>query len=747
MLSIDSETNGVDHFHGTQPYLVTTCNDNGDQAWWEWDVNPLTREVQVIYSDLEEIADAIASSDYLVLQNAKFDAQALATLGLDFPWHKTYDTLIAGHLLASNQPHNLTDMALHYLGADIQPYEDSVEQAVKECRRMVQQARLRIQRRAKKAEVTEEPDSTVVTATKRKTAAKSKKPPIDPRLDKMAEWRIADEGLEEMPSAGGSIWKADMWLPRAVARHLGYPEDHPYWTVTSEYANTDSSTTALLWKAMEREIRKRGLWEIYVERMKLPRIAYAMEARGVTYSHTRLCEQRREYTEQAQNLANTCVSIAEGNGYDLQMPKGSSSNKSLLNYLFENRDFYNRYALQAGPAMAKSLRSDKTGKPSLDKAALEYYEAVTEEKSDDHAFVRALRELRKRTTAVTYMDSYERFGLPLRDVDGNEIGEWIVLHPNLHITGTDTLRWSSTNPNEQNISEREGFNVRYCFGPAPGREWYSMDAKGIEDRLPAYESEERELIDIFERSTEPPYYGSNHLLRFHTVYSDIWEAELGTVCKVENCCKGKVVDISRIGPHCKSKYAYTYYKWAKNGGFAKQYGGQKAKVDSTFRRKGASELLDARFAKLAALNQYWIRFAEKYGYVETMPDRTVNPKKGYPVMCTRTSSGKVLPTVPLNYHIQSTAMWWMMKAMIRCHEQLELWRLDGFDAYIVMQVHDELVFDFPKAAHPLEDPENSNLWRVRVLQELMMKGGDDIGIPTPVSVEWHPENWSEGISL
>jgi hypothetical protein len=150
-------------------------------------------------------------------------------------------------------------------------------------------------------------------------------------------------------------------------------------------------------------------------------------------------------------------------------------------------------------------------------------------------------------------------------------------------------------------------------------------------------------------------------------------------------------------------------------------------------------------------------FATKNGYVETIPDKTVDPTRGYPILCSRTEYGRVLPTVPLNYHTQSTAMYWMSKAMVRCQEELDEWNKDGYDARMVMQIHDELVFDLPKRREPWVDAENekkpgahfrtSNLWRIRTLQKLMSKGGDDIGVPTPVAAEYHASNWSEGVQL
>lgn len=133
-----------------------------------------------------------------------------------------------------------------------------------------------------------------------------------------------------------------------------------------------------------------------------------------------------------------------------------------------------------------------------------------------------------------------------------------------------------------------------------------------------------------------------------------------------------------------------------------------------------------------------------------MPEVSVDPERGYPILCSRTEWGKILPTLPLNYYIQGTAMQWMASAMIRCYDYLnELNRKCKIrDHYrIAIQVHDELVFDFPKRANPKEDPTNSNLSKIMHIRDLMQEGGKDIGIPTPVSIEYHPVSWNAGISL
>jgi DNA polymerase I-like protein with 3'-5' exonuclease and polymerase domains len=84
-------------------------------------------------------------------------------------------------------------------------------------------------------------------------------------------------------------------------------------------------------------------------------------------------------------------------------------------------------------------------------------------------------------------------------------------------------------------------------------------------------------------------------------------------------------------------------------------------------------------------------------------------------------------------------MWWMGKAMVRCYEYL---RSLG-DFRLIMQVHDELVFDLPAGNGP--EPWRTNLPRMWKIKHLMEEGGRDLGVPTPVQVKYHPHNWGEGI--
>jgi DNA polymerase I-like protein with 3'-5' exonuclease and polymerase domains len=680
--SLDTETTGINLFHGSRPFFVTIYDATwSDPKYWSWDVDPLTRRVLCCKPDLLEIQEWINSTDELVLHNSRFDYAMLRELlndhglELQWDWGKVRDTIVSAHLIASNQPKDLTTQALVYLGIDIKPYETALEKVVQECRRMA--------RRDHK------------------------------------DWMIAAKDLPCMPSAKEKTWSADMWLPRALAKVMKLPEQHLWNSVLPEYSNTDSCVTLPLHLKHIEIIKQRGHEKLYHERLKLLPVATEMEQTGITASKPRLYEQRTKYRNESDAAAERMKEVAARYSYDLELPKGGR-NKSLNTFIFDHLKL---------PAVKLGAKSSE---PSMDKTVLAYWQA-TLQPGPALDFVKDLRGKRSRDTACSYMDSYERFWLPLKGANA-----WYKMHPSLNMTGTDTLRWSSSNPNEQNISKKEDFNLRSCFGPAPGREWYSLDGMNLELRIPAYVANEHIMIELFERPKEPPYYGSNHLLNFSIVYPEIWADAI------------RKVGLGKVGPWCKEEYESTWYQWVKNGGFAKQYGGQRAKVDATFHKPGAYNLMESRFAGLAKLNAQCIKFAKQHGHIETLPDRTVDPNHGYPLLCTGTKYGHtVSPTIPLNYFTQGSACWWIARAMVRCWEYLK-----GTGARLVMQVHDELVFDFPKS---LLDPRTvkpgtlgygrTNLPAVAHIKRLMEQGGEDIGIPTPVSCKYHPETWAEGYSV
>ncbi len=59
MLAIDCETTGLDLRHGAKPFMVQFCDDKGVQTWYEWDVDPLTRQPDIPKRDLGQIQSAV----------------------------------------------------------------------------------------------------------------------------------------------------------------------------------------------------------------------------------------------------------------------------------------------------------------------------------------------------------------------------------------------------------------------------------------------------------------------------------------------------------------------------------------------------------------------------------------------------------------------------------------------------------------------------------------------------------------
>jgi DNA polymerase I-like protein with 3'-5' exonuclease and polymerase domains len=749
VISLDTETTGSDFRHGARPYFVTVCSDDGDIRYWEWEVDPLSRKVFVPDSDRRELenllagirnwgtfAEDVRQRHRVVGQNIKFDAHALCSLGIGpWPWDMTDDTLLAGHLLASSLPHDLTRMVMQYLEEDIEPFEDRLEGCIKEARRFASRH--------------------------------------------LPDWAIAEKGREDMPSAKEKTWKVDGWLPRAVAKRFEYPiplpdcihsfakdricvgcGGHEYWTILRDYSNTDSAYTLKLWFEMRRQLEGRGYLAHYRHRMELDPVLWQIESRGVTSHAGRHRNQYEEYSATAQVEGKTLVDLAAEDGYLLELPKGNRNN-SLTNYCFGyaiGKCDRCGYEIVLTREQSRNLRpladkktpcrqclqrriepqgiptitdypcldlpvikvSEDTGNPSLDKEVIsDYLTSVLPHDSKQHRFIKALAAKRKRDNSLQFLASYEKYWRVLGEDE--PANPWRILYPSINPTGTDTLRLSCSNPNAQQVDkhpDNQGFSLRSVFGPAPGREWWPIDYENLELRIPAFEAGEEELMRVFLHPDDPPYFGSYHLVIFDLLHPKVFK-EFGALVK----------DIP--------EYKATLYQWIKNGNFAVLYGAQEAKADATYHVKGAYKLIRHRFPKMASLSDRMVQFANKNGYVETIPNSLIGAGKGYPLMVTRSERGQVEPTKPLNYHVQGTACETANIAVVLCSRQLDEWRAEsGFDAWIPLYVHDELVFDLPKGG-------KKNLPKVRRLARLMESVGEGINIPLKAAWKYCPESWAK----
>ena len=438
--------------------------------------------------------------------------------------------------------------------------------------------------------------------------------------------------------------------------------------------------------------------------MELLPVIMKMKSRGIAADKRRIKELRDKFSEEGTEYEQVCINLSDGELESL--PAGSTSN-ALRIVIFDNFQL-------------ESPKKTANGNPSMDKSVLDHWISSLDPVSKEWRFVRSLRNYRKRRTALGYLESYVNFGKQFPGRRKN----LLRMFPDFNPTGTDTLRWSSRNPNAQQISKQDGVNLRYCFGPMPDREWWSLDYNNIELRIPAYESGEEEMIKLFEAPNEPPFFGSNHLLIFSVLHPDKYD---------HDDPKGLL--------KAKKKYASTWYQWTKNGNFAVQYGAvaESGTADRAYHVNGAQEEVEKRFKNIGRLNQKMIQLASDNGFVETVPDKEVDPHRGYPILCTKSRWGSVKPTIPLNYHIQGTACWITSMAMIDTQSYFDWLNFDceRADHFIVMNVHDEIVIDLPFVEN------KGNLHIVTEVKRIMERRGDCVGIPLTCGVEYHPNNWSE----
>jgi len=676
-ISIDTECCGLDHYHGSNVYRIVTCDTEGQQYYWpskDARVDPVTRQFRFSKSDLAEFKDYALSHDKLWFANPVYDVTGLYHAGCDWiidEWHRARDVGLAAHLVCSaDKRKDLTTLTLKYLGIDIGPYEDRVKAAVRKAHNIIR------------------------------------------RNKELDHWRIIRRKDNKivydpmMPSnKGENAWKADMWILPVLADYLKYDKDHPWYTLELDYALADPAVTLPLGQKLEKIIREKGLWKIYQARTKLLKINHEMQFKGVTLNGGKVNDLIKQYTNESDKLGKKLVYYAKSCGLELTLPK-SGNNGQLVEFVFG----------EAGLNLKPVSFSKKTGQPELNKKVIETYLAELPPQSKGFKVIKALGAKRSRDTAAkTYLTGYLKHYLPAPHSEHAEKrscvraqissserfttyrGDTFLLHPSLNAVGTSTLRWSSSNPNSQNISKKESFNLRSTFGPAPGREWWSLDYNNLELVIPFYESGEEELIRLFEKPNEPPYFGSYHLMIFDVLHPDKWDHS-----DPEGLLKAK------------KKYASTWYQFVKNGNFAVIYGAmeESGTADAAYHIPGAQRKISSRFSKLDAHNKRMISFARKHGYVETIPDCTVDPTRGYPVYCDKDERGRIKPTMPLNYRTQSSAMWCTMKAMIRVAAYLEELNLKTWGKttlqiladpvlskdptvgyFLILQVHDEIVLE------------------------------------------------------
>ena len=237
------------------------------------------------------------------------------------------------------------------------------------------------------------------------------------------------------------------------------------------------------------------------------------------------------------------------------------------------------------------------------------------------------------------------------------------IHTRYEQTLTQTGRLSSVNPNLQNIPMRieEGKKIRKAFIPASDdRVILSIDYSQIELRVLAHMAQDKGMIDAF-----------THDLDIHTK----------TASEVNG------VSLDEVTP--------TMRREAKAVNFGIVYGISDFGLSNNLgiTRKKAKEFIDKYLETFSGVNKYMtdiVEFAKEHGYVETLYNR----RRALPEI---NAKNKIVASLnarlAMNTPIQGTAADIIKLAMINAFDYIEKTKVD---AKLLLQVHDELIFDVNK---------------------------------------------------
>jgi DNA polymerase I-like protein with 3'-5' exonuclease and polymerase domains len=464
--------------------------------------------------------------------------------------------------------------------------------------------------------------------------------------------------------------EADYWLPRLMFK--AFPDlAQPSWeNVCLSYALKDVERTISLYTLFKDLLLSRDTLGVYLREINVLKVVLDIQSRGMNFLRPVAASVLSDLDSQIDAYSQKLMSIVNSFGLE---EFNFESPMQLQSLLYQEMKF---------PVVSLT---DK-GKPSTDASTLQHLINCC----PDHPnidFLVYLKELKLNLTSSKYIRNYLHFAIPSTKGKRN----YYTLYPNLNQTGTKTTRFSCSNPNGQNIStgkEEEDdtghkikrFNLRELFGPPPGYVWYAIDYSSLQLIIFAYEANDQGMIDAFAKGYDFHNYVAKGL--FNT-----------------------------------QEPTKTERRIAKNVNYALIFGAGAERVDATAGMDGAYQLYQNQFpivAEYMAKISYQVR---KTGQVKTA--------FGYPLNVPREQ-----PYKGVNYIVQGDEGNIVKQAMYLTNRYLSL---HPSKSRLIMQIHDELVFECPK------DKD----FPLSTICQLMMGPAREVGWTTPVGASLVTTHWGD----
>lgn len=237
------------------------------------------------------------------------------------------------------------------------------------------------------------------------------------------------------------------------------------------------------------------------------------------------------------------------------------------------------------------------------------------------------------------------------------------VHTSYHQAVTATGRLSSTDPNLQNIPIRneQGRKIRQAFEAPAGHKLIAADYSQIELRIMAHLSGDKGLLDAFAQG------------------KDIHRATAAEIMGVD-----------------ESEVTSEQRRHAKAVNFGLIYGmsafGLARQIEVS--RQEAQSYINTYFERYPGVREYMDRTREQAasdGYVETLFGRRLH----LPEINSRNGMRRqAAERAAINAPMQGTAADIIKRAMLKMQKWLDT---EGTDVHMIMQVHDELIFEVPEA--------------------------------------------------